>query len=262
MSAKHEPDELKKKTHKLESSEKEQGDRSASRELLVLSLHHQIGNRAVQRLLNRKPLQGDLDEATANAIQHQRGQGLSLDFGVMREMSTAMGHDFSRVQVHTSPQADQLNHELDSAAFTTGNDIFFRQGQYQPGSSSGKELLAHELTHIVQQSGSQVEPGAPLALGEPDDVYEKQANEVARVSTKHEPALNGEQELPDEEKVQTKRLSDQVQLQELKEDEEEIRRKRLESAVQPEIIPDDEDMNAGQIRKGDLLKNQDKEEEK
>ena len=262
MSTNHIPEELKKKAYKPEPGEKEESGRNASKESLLISLHHQIGNRAVQRLMNRKPIQSGIDEETSKVIHQQRGHGLSLDTGVQREMGAAMGHDFSQVQVHTSPQADKLNHDLDSAAFTTGNDIFFRQGLYQPGSSSGQELIAHELTHIVQQSGSQVEPGAPLTLGEPDDIYEKQADEIALASTQHKPYDFDKQESPEEENVLTKRLSDSVQFQELKEDEEDIRTKSFERAAQSETITDEEDLSASQMREGDLLVNPDKEEEK
>jgi hypothetical protein len=68
-------------------------------------------------------------------------------------MEQAFGADFSGVKVHTDGQSDQLNQSIQARAFTTGQDIFFRQGQYEPGSKGGQELLAHELTHVVQQNG-------------------------------------------------------------------------------------------------------------
>jgi len=55
------------------------------------------------------------------------------------------------VTVHTDGQSDQLNQALQAKAFTTGQDIFFQAGAYEPGSQAGQELLAHELTHVVQQ---------------------------------------------------------------------------------------------------------------
>ena len=55
--------------------------------------------------------------------------------------------------MHTDAQSDQLNRSIQAKAFTTGQDVFFRQGAYVPGSSSGQELIAHELTHVVQQNG-------------------------------------------------------------------------------------------------------------
>lgn len=67
-------------------------------------------------------------------------------------MGQAMGADFSGVRVHTDARADQLNQSIQAKAFTTGQDLFFRQGAYQPGSREGQALIAHELTHVVQQN--------------------------------------------------------------------------------------------------------------
>jgi hypothetical protein len=66
-------------------------------------------------------------------------------------LQKAFGTDFSSVRVHTDSGADTLNKELNAKAFTTGQDIFFRRGEYSPGSDGGKKLIAHELTHVVQQ---------------------------------------------------------------------------------------------------------------
>nr|MCM0593799.1 DUF4157 domain-containing protein [Gloeotrichia echinulata DEX184] len=68
----------------------------------------------------------------------------------------AFGADFSGVKVHTDGQSDQLNRSIQARAFTTGQDVFFRQGEYNPGSRGGQELIAHELTHVVQQNGGAV----------------------------------------------------------------------------------------------------------
>ncbi len=65
--------------------------------------------------------------------------------------------DFSDVKVHTDSQSNQLNQSIQARAFTTGRDIFFRDGAYNPDNSAGQELLAHELTHVVQQTGGQVQ---------------------------------------------------------------------------------------------------------
>jgi hypothetical protein len=72
-------------------------------------------------------------------------------------MESSFGADFSGVRVHADAQSDTLNQSLNARAFTTGQDVFFRQGAYSPGSSGGRELLAHELTHVVQQNGDQVQ---------------------------------------------------------------------------------------------------------
>ncbi|GET37588.1 eCIS core domain-containing protein [Microseira wollei] len=94
----------------------------------------------------------DLD----TAINSARGSGQPLDASLQRSMGQAMGADFSGVRVHTDSQSDRLNQSIQAKAFTTGQDVFFRQGAYDPGSRGGQELIAHELTHVVQQSGGGV----------------------------------------------------------------------------------------------------------
>jgi hypothetical protein len=66
-------------------------------------------------------------------------------------MEQALGVDFGAVRVHTGARSDQLNRSLQAAAFTSGQDIYFRRGAYSPASPRGTALLAHELTHVVQQ---------------------------------------------------------------------------------------------------------------
>jgi hypothetical protein len=95
----------------------------------------------------------DLD----TAINSARGGGQSLDAGLQRSMGQAMGADFSGVKVHTDAKSDQLNQSIQAKAFTTGQDVFFRQGEYNPGNRGGQELIAHELTHVVQQNGGAVQ---------------------------------------------------------------------------------------------------------
>jgi hypothetical protein len=95
---------------------------------------------------------GDLESAIASA----RGSGQALDPVLQAQIGQAMGADFSGVRVHTDTQSDQLNRSIQARAFTTGQDVFFRQGAYEPGSRGGQELIAHELTHVVQQNGGAV----------------------------------------------------------------------------------------------------------
>jgi vacuolar-type H+-ATPase subunit H len=96
---------------------------------------------------------GEASTDVESAINSARGGGQPLEAGLQRSMGQAMGADFSGVKVHTDAQADRLNQSIQARAFTTGQDVFFRQGEYNPGSRGGQELLAHELTHVVQQSG-------------------------------------------------------------------------------------------------------------
>ncbi|WP_414553463.1 DUF4157 domain-containing protein, partial [Anabaena sp. CCY 0017] len=95
----------------------------------------------------------DLD----TAINSARGSGQEMADNIRQPMEQAFGADFSGVKVHTDGQSDQLNQSIQARAFTTGQDVFFRQGEYNPGSRGGQELLAHELTHVVQQNGVTVQ---------------------------------------------------------------------------------------------------------
>ena len=94
----------------------------------------------------------DLDPDLESVIQSAQGRGQPLSDSVRQPMERAFGADFGGVRLHTNGQADSLNRSIQARAFTTGQDVFFRQGEYRPGSSEGKGLLAHELTHVVQQT--------------------------------------------------------------------------------------------------------------
>ena len=96
------------------------------------------------------------DGSTANSnvarqLNSSQGSGSSLDGNTRQEMESAFGADFSSVRVHTDNTASQLSQSLGARAFTHGSDIYFNEGEYSPDSSAGKHLLAHELTHTVQQ---------------------------------------------------------------------------------------------------------------
>ena len=95
-------------------------------------------------------------EAVSQQISASRGNGSTLDAGTKSFMESRFDADFSGVTIHTGSTAVQMSRELNAQAFTVGNDIYFNEGRYNPQSESGKHLLAHELTHIVQQGGSPV----------------------------------------------------------------------------------------------------------
>lgn len=99
-------------------------------------------------------------EEVETSIERRRGGGEKLDDGVRGQMESHFQSDFSGVRVHTDDTADTLNRSLNAQAFTTGQDIFFGQGKYEPGSQGGQKLIAHELTHVVQQGGAQRKPQA------------------------------------------------------------------------------------------------------
>lgn len=84
-------------------------------------------------------------------LEDSKGSGFTLDEKTRTEMEGNFGADFSNVRVHTGSDAVQMSEQLNAQAFTHGSDIYFNEGKYNPDTSSGKHLLAHELTHTVQQ---------------------------------------------------------------------------------------------------------------
>ena len=99
---------------------------------------------------------GEVSNSLSNKISSSQGSGSSMDTNTQSFMSNRFRNDFSDVKIHTGGEAIQMNRDLNAKAFTTGKDIYFNEGQYQPNSDSGKQLLAHELTHTIQQVGDAI----------------------------------------------------------------------------------------------------------
>ncbi|MBX3001191.1 MAG: DUF4157 domain-containing protein [Caldilineaceae bacterium] len=118
--------------------------------------HHEEEDLAQMKPLHG-PEGGDVEQSVEKQIQTERGGGQPLDEGVRTSMEQGFGADFSGVRVHTGSQADALNRSLNAKAFTVGNDVFFGKGHYNPSSSGGQQLIAHELTHTVQQGAASVQ---------------------------------------------------------------------------------------------------------
>ncbi|NEO83833.1 MAG: DUF4157 domain-containing protein [Spirulina sp. SIO3F2] len=97
---------------------------------------------------------GEASSELESSINRAKGGGQALDAGLQQSMGSAMGADFSGVKVHTDSTSDQLNQSIQARAFTTGSDVFFKEGEYNPSSKGGQELIAHELTHVVQQGAA------------------------------------------------------------------------------------------------------------
>ena len=91
--------------------------------------------------------------ATESGIHASRGGGQPMPEALRSQMESGFGADFSGVRLHTDSKAADLSRGIQAKAFTYGNDIYFNRGQYQPYSAAGQHLIAHELTHVVQQSG-------------------------------------------------------------------------------------------------------------
>ncbi|MDC3402551.1 DUF4157 domain-containing protein, partial [bacterium] len=97
---------------------------------------------------------GELDEGTDRMLKASRGGGRPLPDAARSPMESAFGADFSHIRVHSGSTSAELNDRIQAKAFTTGNDVYFRDGLPSVTSSSGQELLAHELTHTIQQGAA------------------------------------------------------------------------------------------------------------
>ena len=103
-----------------------------------------------------------------------RSPGQALDVPTRRLMEGRFGHDFSRVRVHDDARADASARAVNAHAFTVGDQVVFASGRFAPGSREGQSLLAHELTHVVQQRG------ANIAAGDENGPHEAEARQTER----------------------------------------------------------------------------------
>jgi hypothetical protein len=103
-------------------------------------------------------------------------------------MESRLGHDFSRVRVHTDAQAARSARAVDALAYTVGSHVVFDEGRYAPGSPDGRRLLAHELAHVIQQGGGTFRPAA---ISPPDDPTERAADAVADLALAAGPGASG-----------------------------------------------------------------------
>ncbi|MFW6174258.1 MAG: DUF4157 domain-containing protein [Chloroflexota bacterium] len=119
------------------------------------------------------------DEAPPIVHDVLRSPGRPLDPATRAFMEPRFGHDFNHVRVHTGSSAAQSARAVNSHAYTVGRHVVFGAGQYSPGTTAGRALLAHELTHVVQQGGAS-STQTRLQVGESRDSYEREAAHVAR----------------------------------------------------------------------------------
>jgi hypothetical protein len=106
-------------------------------------------------------------------------EGQPLEDETRAFMEPRFGHDFSRVRIHTDDRAVKSAELVNALAYTVGSDIVFNTGQYTPSTHAGKHLLAHELTHVIQQQN--IEGDGQIAVGAVDDNYEQEADAVSSI---------------------------------------------------------------------------------
>ncbi|HWQ14149.1 MAG TPA: DUF4157 domain-containing protein [Roseiflexaceae bacterium] len=139
---------------------------------------------------------GPLSEGLSARINARRGGGAPLDDGTRATMERSFGTSFKDVRVHTDAESDALNRNISAKAFTTGSDIFFRHDT-SPGDHA---LLAHELTHVVQQRGAS--GGGGMRVGPAGDSNEVAADSMATAVTSGAAATAAAQREADEAQAQ------------------------------------------------------------
>ncbi len=117
---------------------------------------------------------GPVNADIQGRIESKRSGGAPIDGGTRTAMEGSFGESFQDVRIHHDHESDSLNRSLGAKAFTTGNDIFFRQD----AAPSDRALLGHELTHVVQQREGAVSGGAGLTVGPANDSFEQQADSM------------------------------------------------------------------------------------
>lgn len=152
---------------------------------LLGRLQHSHGNSYVQRVV------ADINQAKADVESQSTDQARSLDASTRIEMESAFGESFGDVRVHTGRDAEGLNEEVGARAVTRSRDIYFGKGEYNPSTQDGKELLAHELTHVVQQRGHSANREAG-SVNQAGDKFEEEADRVANAVMRGEqvPVVN------------------------------------------------------------------------
>ena len=125
-----------------------------------------------------------------------RQSGSPLDANIRNFFEPRFGTDFSAVRIHTDTQAAESARSVNALAYTVGRDVAFNSGQYAPHSDSGKRLLAHELTHVVQQGGDSSPETAgsksrPVTVSPSQGAFEVEAHRMAESYNWHEPPVGG-----------------------------------------------------------------------
>jgi hypothetical protein len=149
-----------------------------------------IGNHVIHRLIQAGSLSGASSEFAPSYPPVSEllnevlgGPGQSLDSETRNFMESRFGYDFSQVKLHTDTKAAESAAAVNAKAYTVGDEIVFGAGEFSPGTVEGRRLLAHELTHVVQQPagpaiGSSVLDGS-ISISEPADPSEQEAEQVA-----------------------------------------------------------------------------------
>src|SRR6478735_7770905 len=207
----------------------------------ILGLQRAIGNAGVGAMLEEEP------PPVHDVVNSGGGSPLAPD--VREEMQGRLGHDFSDVRVHTDSAAHESAKSVNAHAYTVGSNVVFQRDRYDPSSAEGKTMLAHELTHVVQQRSGPVDgsdAGGGIKVSDPSDRFEREASANAdRAMSAPAPAATAQlaaagsaaavQRHEEEEAVQ----GSFVQRAEVPEEEEEVQGSFVQRQGEEEEVPEE-----------------------
>lgn len=136
----------------------------------LLGLQRAVGNAAVSALMSQQ--RSPVFDVVGS------GSGSPLDADTRADMESRLDHDFGDVRVHTDSRAHDSAQAVSAHAYTVGSNIAFQRDKYDPSSTEGRTMLAHELTHVVQQPSGPVEgtsTGDGIQVSDPSDRFEGEA---------------------------------------------------------------------------------------
>ncbi|HLF64402.1 MAG TPA: DUF4157 domain-containing protein, partial [Saprospiraceae bacterium] len=152
------PMHIQRKCKACEEEELQRKEKEESRHTTATDIQRKCAACEEEGNKVQRKSENELDgapESLSQQLSTRPGSGNPLDATTLASMNHSFGSDFSGVRVHTDVNAAQMNKGIQAKAFTYGSDIYFNDGHYNPRSTEGKRLLAHELTHVEQQNGSQ-----------------------------------------------------------------------------------------------------------
>ncbi|MDT9191782.1 MULTISPECIES: DUF4157 domain-containing protein [unclassified Limnospira] len=193
-----------KKKYKLKSLKMTKNKKTKKgRKYLIVGVAKNTNNKNGK--VQKKEASGNVENQTITpgmerALEEQQNQGEPLSTGVREPMESAFGLNLGRVRIHRDTESDRLSRSLNAKAFTTGRNIFFRQDTYAPHSYEGQKLLAHELTHVVQQSGEKPDIHRFFA----SDTYSREVIPVVQMSPTKIPTIQAKKDKKKKVKIKSK----------------------------------------------------------
>ena len=205
----------------------------------MMGLQRAAGNSAVSSMV-------DDDPSPVHEVIGSGGRPLEPD--VRADMEGRLGHDFGDVRVHDDSAAQRSAQSVDAHAYTVGSNIVFQRDQYDPGSDTGRTMLAHELTHVVQQRSGPVDgtptPGG-IKVSDPSDRFEREAAANAERAMAAPAPAQPAPPTPTPAAAVQREAEDAPPVQRAEAPEEEEEETAQGSFVQREEAPEEEEEPAG-----------------